>query len=128
MGYDRKYIVWAFGYIVIGMILGIFMAATHNHSQFVTHAHINLAGFLLSFVYGMVHKLWLGQANSTMAKMQFIIHQTAVVMMTTGLFLLYGKFVPEDQVEPVLKVSTVSVLIGVILMIYMFVKSSSKKQ
>lgn len=77
MSFDKKYLVWALGYLAVGICLGIFMAATRNHGQFPTHAHINLIGFLLSLGYGIIHKLWLGQPNPTLAKIQFIVHQAA---------------------------------------------------
>lgn len=39
MGYDRKYLVWALFYVAAGMVLGIYMAGSHNHAQQVTHAN-----------------------------------------------------------------------------------------
>ena len=59
IGLDRKYLVFALVYAILGMSLGIFMAASHNHGQFVTHAHLLLIGFVVSLIYGVIHKLWL---------------------------------------------------------------------
>ena len=127
MSFDRKYLVWALGYVAVGMCLGIFMAATHNHGQLATHAHINLVGFLLSFGYGIIHKLWLGQPNPTIAGIQFIVHQAAAVTMFIGLFLLYGNFVPEAQLDPILAIASISVLVGALLMLYMVLKTNAVK-
>ena len=33
-------------YIVLGMALGIYMAASQDHSQMPTHAHLNLLGWV----------------------------------------------------------------------------------
>ena len=66
---DRKYILTAFGYAILGLALGIYMAASKNHGQHVTHAHIMLIGFLLSFIYGLCHKLWLN--NVRMIEIRF---------------------------------------------------------
>lgn len=123
MGFDRKYLIWALGYVAAGMGLGIFMAASHNHGQLVTHAHTNLVGFLLSFCYGIIHKLWLGQPSRIVAQIQFIVHQAASVVLIIGLFLLYGQFVPEAQIEPVLSIGSISVLVSALLMLYMVLKS-----
>jgi len=123
MGFDRKYLIWALGYVAAGMGLGIFMAASHNHGQLVTHAHANLVGFLLSFCYGIIHKLWLGQPNRTLAQIQFVVHQVASVALIIGLFLLYGKFVPEAQIEPVLSIGSIAVLASALLILYMVLKS-----
>lgn len=123
MTYDRKYLVWALGYVVIGMCLGVFMAASHDHSEHVTHAHINLVGFVLSFGYGIIHKLWLVQPNLIVARIQFIVHQAAALTMFTGLFLLYGNIVPEAQLDPILAIAAISVLAGALLMLYMVLKT-----
>jgi hypothetical protein len=103
------------------------MAATHNHGQLATHAHINLIGFLLSFGYGIIHKLWLGQPNPTLAKIQFIVHQATTVTIIAGLFLLYGSFVPEAQLDPILGIAAISVLASALLMLYMVLKTNTVK-
>ena len=119
MSFDRKYLVWALAYAVAGMCLGIFMAASHDHREFVTHAHILMIGFVLSLVYGIIHKLWLGQPNPAIAKMQFIVHQAAAAALSVGLALLYGNLVPAAQLDPILGISSVTALIGALLMLYM---------
>ena len=127
MGYDRKYLLWALSYIVVGMGLGIFMAASHNHEQHITHAHILLVGFVVSLIYGVIHKLWLGAETPSLAKTQFIVHQAGAVPMSVGLFLLYGNFVPEPQIDPVLAVASITVLVGALLMLFMVYKTNTVK-
>ena len=120
---DRKYIVSSFIYAMLGMALGIFMAASKNHAEHVTHAHILLAGFVLSFIYGLCHKLWLNNNASLLAKAQFLLHQFGVAIMSAGLFLLYGGFVAADVLDPVLGLSSIAVLIGMVLMTILFLQS-----
>lgn len=127
MSFDRKYLVWALGYAAIGMCLGIFMAASHNHAQHVTHAHILLVGFVLSLGYGIIHKLWLGHSNPFIARIQFIVHQAAAVTMFTGLLLLYGNILPEPQLDPIIGIASITVLVGALLMLYMVLKTSAVK-
>ena len=125
MSYDRKYLVWALGYVVVGMCLGIFMAASHNHAQHVTHAHINLIGFVLSLSYGIIHKLWLVHVNQLIAKIQFIVHHAGAITIFAGLFLLYGNIVPEAKLDPVLAIAAITVLVGALLMFYMVLKTNA---
>jgi hypothetical protein len=127
VSFDKQYVVWALGYLAVGICLGIVMAATHDHGQFPTHAHINLIGFLLSFGYGIIHKLWLVRPNPTLAKIQFIVQQAATVTIIVGLFLLYGRFVPEAQLDPFLAIAAISVLASALLMMYMVLKTNAVK-
>jgi hypothetical protein len=57
--FDRQYLIWALSYGAAGMALGIYMAASHDHGEFVTHAHIMLVGFVTSLIYAVIHRLWL---------------------------------------------------------------------
>ena len=125
MGFDRKYLVWALAYVTAGMALGIYMAASHNHVQQVTHAHILLVGFVVSFIYAVIHKLWLGEQTSRLARIQLIAHQAGALTMFTGLFLLYQGIVPEAQIESILAPSTIVVFIAALLMIVMVLKQPS---
>ncbi len=104
---------------------GYFMAASHNHAERVTHAHILLVGFVLSFGYGIIHKLWLEQPNPVIGKVQFILHQAGAVTISLGLLLLYGNVVPEAQLDPILAIASVTVLVGALLMLYMVLKTSA---
>ena len=121
---DRKFILTSLGYAIIGLVLGIFMAASKDHGQLVTHAHIMLIGFVVSFIYGLCHKLWLNNITSTLAKPQFYIHQAGTLVVVTGLFLYYGKFGTLETIDPVLAISSIAVLIGMILMKVLFIKST----
>lgn len=123
MGFDRKYLVWSLAYVALGMSLGIYMAASHNHAQHVTHAHILLVGFVVSFIYAVIHKLWLGEQTSLLARVQLIAHQAGALTMFSGLFLLYGSIVAPESIEPVLALSSIVVLAAALLMIFMTLKS-----
>jgi len=127
VSFDRKYLVWALGYVTFGMCLGIYMAASHNHAQHVTHAHINLVGFVLSLGYGLIHKLWLGHHSPVIARIQFIVHHAAALTLFAGLLLLYGNVFPEAQLDPILAIASVSILLSALLMMYMVLKPSAVK-
>ena len=123
---DRRFILTAFGYAILGLALGIYMAASKNHNQHVTHAHIMLIGFLLTFVYGLCHKLWLDNSTSKLAVAQFYVHQIGTVVVLIGLFLLYGQFVSMDALDPILAISSITVLGGLVLMKIEFVRCTRK--
>ena len=119
---DRKFMMTALGYAIVGMLLGIHMAATHNHIQHVTHAHIMLIGFVISMAYAVCHKLWLGNLTSGLAKAQYYLHQVGTLILLISLFLMYGNVVSVSTMEPFLAISSIVVLLGMVLMKVMFIK------
>jgi hypothetical protein len=122
---DRKFVATGLGFGILGLGLGIYMAASKNHGQLVTHAHIMLVGFVVSFIYGVCHKLWLGNNESGLARIQFYLHVIGAIGITVGLFLMYGGIVAAETIEPVLSISSIAVLLGMILMKVLFVRSKN---
>ena len=122
MNLDRRYLVFALCYAVLGMALGIYMAASHNHAEFITHAHVLLVGFVVSFIYAAIHKLWLVAPGRGIANLQFVLHQVSAITMTGGLFLMFANQVPAPTIEPILAASSIAVLLGMLLMIYMVIR------
>jgi len=125
---DRTYLIWALGYAAAGMALGIYMASSRNHGQFVTHAHILLVGFVTSLVYAVIHRLWLSAPPRRLAVIQFILHQAGCLAMFSGLLLLYGHAASEEQVGPLLGPATIAVMLGVLLMLVMVLMAGRTSQ
>lgn len=123
---DRKYLLTAFGYAMLGVALGIYMAASHDHGQLVTHAHILLLGFVTSFIYAACHKLWLSGVTDKWATIQFYCHQAGTLLLTLGLFALYGNFIDESLVGPVLGIASIIAFAGVILMKVLLIRHIPK--
>lgn len=121
---DRKYVLSAFGYGLLGLILGIYMAASKDHSQLVTHAHIMLVGFVVSFIYAVCHKLWLTGEMGKLASIQFYAHQVGTIVLSLSLFLLYSQSVDGATLGPILGISSILVLAAMIMMKIMYVKST----
>ena len=125
---DRKYVLTSFSYAIIGLLLGIFMAASKDHGQLVTHAHIMLVGFVVSFIYALCHKLWLNNTTTKLAITQFYFHQIGTLILVIALFLYYGNFVTIETIDPVLAISSIIVFIGVVLMKVLFIKSTKNEE
>lgn len=119
---DRKFVLSALCYALLGMLLGIQMAASKDHGQFVTHAHIMLVGFVISFVYALCHRLWLGNPDGPLARVQFYLHQLGALVMSAGLYLLYGRLLPAERVDPFLAASSLAVLIAMGIMLALLMR------
>ncbi len=120
---DRRYVVTALTYAIAGLMLGIYMAASKDHGQLVTHAHIMLVGFVVSFVYALCHKLWLNAIATPLARVQFYLHQAGTFVLTVALFLLYGEFMTLETLDPILGIASLTVFVALVLMTILFVKT-----
>jgi len=120
---DRKYVLTSLSYAIVGLMLGIYMAASQNHNQHVTHAHIMLVGFVVSFIYALLHKLWLSDIGTRLASTQFYLHQAGSFVLFIGLFLFYGDFVALETIDPILGLASILVFAGMLLMLFMHLKS-----
>ena len=118
---DRKYLLMAFGYAMVGLMLGIYMAHAKNHTQLVTHAHIMLLGFVMSFIYAVCYKVWLGEPTK-LAKVQFMLHSVGSLVLLVALFLMFGHYASEQVLGPLLGIASVAVLAGVIIMKIQLIK------
>lgn len=126
MTLDRKYVLCAFAYAIAGMCVGVYMGVSGNHGELVAHAHIMLVGFVVSLIYGLVHKVWLPGLRRTLAQVQFYLHQGAAFVMLCALLLLYGGALPESTLGPILGLSSLGVLIAAVLMAYIFAVSPAQ--
>lgn len=124
---DRKYLLTALGYGLLGMLLGIHMAHTHDYVQHVTHAHIMLLGFVVSFIYAVCHKLWLTQPDS-LAVPQYWLHQVGTVVLLVSLFLLYGGFADMGVLGPILGLASLAVLLALVLVKVMVIRATRTHQ
>lgn len=120
---DKKYVLTGLGYAIIGLVLGIYMAATHNHGQLVTHAHIMLLGFVVSFIYGVCHRLWLVSPSRALVSAQFYLHQVGTLALLVGLFVMYSGVIAA-WIQPLLAVSSLCVLAAMVLMKVLFIQAS----
>ena len=116
MALDRKFMLCGFAYAIAGMGLGVYMGASGNHALFIAHAHILLVGFVVSFIYALVHKLWLAGAGGRVATVQFYLHQLAAFVMLAALVLMFGGAMPEASLAPVLGIASLGVLLAMVLM------------
>ena len=124
---DKKYAVTALIYALLGLSLGIYMASSKNHSQHVTHAHIMLVGFVVTFIYAIIYKLWLANVCSKLFWPQFISHQLGALGIVVGLYCLYGGIIAEPKIGPVLGVASILVLAAMVMQTVLFIQHANKQ-
>lgn len=87
----RRFIRHSVIYILIGISIGIYMAASHNHTLAPAHAHLNLLGYVSMALYALFYRAWPAAATDRLAKWHFWIANIGVVGLIGSLIpLLLG--------------------------------------
>lgn len=76
-------------YGLIAMALGIHMAASGDHVQMPTHAHLNLVGWVTIFLFGVFLKLHPG-ANGRLSMAIWWIANAGMIVMAVGLYIIFS--------------------------------------
>jgi cbb3-type cytochrome oxidase subunit 1 len=103
-------------YIVAGVTLGLIMAASHNHSMFPVHAHLNLLGWVAMTLFGLFYRVIPAAAETKLAKAHFWLYVPAHFGQMLLLTLLY---LGHTAVEPAL--AAFSTLVGVAFLFFVVV-------
>ncbi|WP_342634762.1 hypothetical protein [Aestuariivirga litoralis] len=97
------------------MCLGIYMAASHDHGQMPTHAHIMVAGWLMSSVFAFFYHLFPEIGARPLARAHFWVQGVSGVVLVVSLFfLLQG----NEAIEPVTALASVGFLVGMLIFVW----------
>ena len=111
-GVARNFFTLAIVYALLGMALGLSTSISHDHGQMPTHAHIMVAGRLMSAVMAFFYHLVPRAATSRLAMPHFWL--TAV----GGMVLLGGLYLPMDgheRAEPIAAVGSIGFYASTVL-------------
>ena len=75
--------------VVAGMIWGIIMAVSRDHSAMPAHAHLNLLGWVSLFLFGVFYHLHPAIDRSRSALVQVGVWIVGTVILTLGVALLH---------------------------------------
>jgi cbb3-type cytochrome oxidase subunit 1 len=100
-------------YLIAGVSMGLFMAASHDHSMFPAHAHLNLLGWVSMSLFGLFYRAYPQATLSRLATVHFWMYVPAhFVQMVLLTLLMRG----VTAVEPALAVA--SSLVGVAILCF----------
>jgi hypothetical protein len=84
-------------YLIAGIGLGIAMGASQNFTLRPVHAHINLLGFTVLALAGLIYSVFPAAGASRLARIHFWLHNLALPVMMVALSMLllgHEAFVP----------------------------------
>ena len=76
--------------VLAGMLWGIVMGISENHSTMPAHAHLNLLGWVSLFLFGIYYHLHPAVDGSRLASLQVWIWIAGTIVMTIGVGLVHS--------------------------------------
>lgn len=98
-------------YLIVGVFLGLYMAASHDHALHPVHAHLNLLGWVSLFLFGAFYRFFPAAAETALARVHFWLYVVAHFLQMVLLALL---FLGNAAVEPALAGASVLVVVAIL--------------
>ena len=102
-----------------GMIWGIIMAISEDHSAMPAHAHLNLLGWVSLFLFGIFYHLHPAIDRSRTAMIQVAIWIIGTIILTIGVGLVYTG---HQSGDPIAATGAFIVLAGMLLFGWLVVR------
>lgn len=103
-------------YFAIGVMLGVAMGASGDHSLFAVHAHVNLLGWVSMALFGIIGTVHPSVTEGRAAAVQFWMYNVGVPVMLGALTLRHKGFA---SVEPLIGVASLLVGGSVLLFVWL---------
>lgn len=118
MNISRNFILVGGLYLIVGIGLGMHMSASGNHAAAPAHAHINLLGFTLMTVFGLVYKVFPAMAETRLAVVHFWLHLIGSLVLLVMLYMLVTRMITEAAMFPLAPIAEVLILLGVVIFVF----------
>jgi hypothetical protein len=99
-------------YLMLGLVLGIAMAASHQFELRPVHTHVHLLGWVTMALAGVIYCVFPRVAASRLAVWHFWLHQSGLPVMMLG---LAAYSLGQVQFEPMIAAGSLAVTAGLSL-------------
>lgn len=113
----KMFFVAAAVFALCGMVWGIQMSATHDHTLSPAHGHLNLIGFVMMSVFGTYYALTPRAGCSRTAQLHFGLTTATVLVLTPGIALAIS-----GQTEVLAQIGSVLAVLSMALFVYAVLK------
>jgi hypothetical protein len=86
--------------LLVGMLAGIAMGVEQNFALAPAHAHLNLIGGVLLFLFGLYYRLIPAAGATTLAKVQGWLHMIGAIVFPAGVAVVLLKG-PSFEAAPI---------------------------
>lgn len=98
---------------LLGMVWGIQMSATHDHTLSPAHGHLNLIGFVVMSVFGTYYALTPEAATSRLAFGHYGLTLGAVVVLVPGIVMAI-----TENGEALAKIGSILAVLSMAVFVY----------
>ena len=109
-GLSARFFGTAVIYGILGMILGNVMAATEDHGQMPTHAHLMLIGWVSFSIFAFFYHAFPARAATVLAQLHFWLAQASYIVLIVGLYLIFEGNVAAG--EPLASSASIAYLVS----------------
>ncbi len=109
-------------FVVIGMAMGIGMAASQDHSLMPAHAHLNLLGWVSLFLFGIYYERRPALDASRLAKVQVGLWSVGTVLLTIAVSAIHLGY---NAADPLAGAASLLVLGAMVLFGYFVFKPAT---
>lgn len=114
MNISRGFLIIGCLYLIVGISFGIMMGGSGDTTMVPVHAHLNLLGFVLMSIFGLVYRSFPAMAQSILARVHFWLHQAGVLVLMTMLFLLLSGRIAETAMVPIAPLAELAIMVGLL--------------
>ncbi|MXQ13987.1 hypothetical protein [Microvirga makkahensis] len=101
--------------VIAGMVMGIGMAATQDHSIMPAHAHLNLLGWVSLFLFGIYYERRPALDVSRLAMIQVVLWSVGTIVLTIAVAALHLGYSAAD---PLAAIASLAVLAAMLIFAY----------
>ena len=109
---DRWFLRIAVIYALVAMALGIMMGISQDHSQALTHAHLNLVGWVSMALYALIYRQYPAAGQTKLALVHFWVANAGAILLNLG---VYGLMAGTAALEPVAIVGSLVTILGMLI-------------
>lgn len=104
-GAARNFFILALLYAICGMLLGLYMGLSQDHSQMPVHAHAMVLGWLMSGFFAFFYHFFPAIGQTRLATAHFWLTAVSGIILLVSLFFLFSG---NPAFEPVAGISSMA--------------------
>lgn len=123
MDVSRAFLVVGSLFLVVGISIGMYMGASGDTTLRPVHVHINLLGFAVMSIFGLVYRAYPAMAAGVLARVHFWLHVVGSVVLLGMLYRFLVGSIDESGMVPLAPIAELAVMLGLLTFIYNLVRN-----